>query len=987
MVMRILVLDTDLFEEVGGGQTVYRRIIETHPHIHFTYFRRRESANARRPTNTSAVRLVSEHMIEVKDPLFPGFRRDALRVVEAFSRAVARSEFDLVEMPDYYTFGPFVRLVLRKHGVRFRGFVLAMHGNISKSIELNWGSKGGDVFHLRQLEREQFFDADACYAISERYTREWKTEVDRPVHLVDPLCFIRSGSRTSIVVEGSTPTLYCIGRMERRKGNDLFIELTRWLNPGLYEKVVHVGGQVCSEEGVPSDFILSNIARVRDVAHEIRPALDWDGLERLFATPAVVVLPVRYDSLNLIALEALFNGCPAAISSGAGACDYLDANHPGLPYVKIDLSDFLGSVPLLAERLANYAKWRSQVVDYVHNFALPTPLDMTDFYSRVIAGSDRARVRACEPQRGAQVCHEPDFFIARFSPRHCLRNWLHRAMDAPLRRKTKQLIQNPRGFLLHPILRRKFLGDAKALVSLQQSFNIRQKFGRVSTLPERNQTDLREKLSMIFGSATTLAWRCSWWREIARIERLLGNELVAVAYELRLLRLLGEDRWQLLPGLLRSLRSLGFEFETEACEALYAAKDPERAVLNYLEDALVRNLHASAKPFALVEDMRYGNPRVAVIVSLYNAAPKLRLFLRAVAQQTLVKEGTVEFIFIDSASPTHEREVLRSSLREQPLSVVYSRTENRESIQAAWNRGIHLSRAPYLVFLGVDEALYPEALQVLADELDRSPHVDWVMGNSIVTEVDEVGLYKNDVMPYDRTGGTRNHAYLETCYVSWVGGMYRRALHERVGFYDESFRAAGDTEFKNRVLPYAEIKYLPRTLGLFLNYPDQRTTASPRAEIEDTRAWYLHRTPGGIRYAFDRQQPESAKQLLLHCLGYRKSFCQHVSSDIEYGKYLADYLASTLPDDRRVARLRDDLTTMLGNLRTLEFLSHIEGRISAVYPLLRVYTQFRSMERAHHSVLEGAAVPHYRVFNDNRFEQHSWLWRSMERKAISLDLS
>ena len=42
---------------------------------------------------------------------------------------------------------------------------------------------------------------------------------------------------------------------------------------------------------------------------------------------------------------------------------------------------------------------------------------------------------------------------------------------------------------------------------------------------------------------------------------------------------------------------------------------------------------------------------------------------------------------------------------------------------------------------------------------------------------------------------------------------------------------------------------IPQTLGVFLNYPEERTTASPKAEIEDLRAWYLHRTVAGLASA------------------------------------------------------------------------------------------------------------------------------------------
>src|SRR5262249_5659590 len=145
---------------------------------------------------------------------------------------------------------------------------------------------------------------------------------------------------------------------------------------------------------------------------------------------------------------------------------------------------------------------------------------------------------------------------------------------------------------------------------------------------------------------------------------------------------------------------------------------------------------------------------------LYNAAPKLRVFLQALQSQSLFRLGHAELILIDSASPADEYR----ALVETPLAVkvpyVFARTRRRETIQTAWNRGIALARAPYLTFLGVDETVPPAALETLADELDADPGLDWVQGNSLVTEVDQHGALVRDVMPYDRTGYTQDHVYL-----------------------------------------------------------------------------------------------------------------------------------------------------------------------------------------------------------------------------------
>ena len=54
-------------------------------------------------------------------------------------------------------------------------------------------------------------------------------------------------------------------------------------------------------------------------------------LGRLFSSRTMTLLPSRFDSLNLVALESVLSGCPTAIGSGAGACRFLG---PGTPISK-----------------------------------------------------------------------------------------------------------------------------------------------------------------------------------------------------------------------------------------------------------------------------------------------------------------------------------------------------------------------------------------------------------------------------------------------------------------------------------------------------------------------------------------------------------------------------------------------------------------------------------------------------------------------------
>ena len=211
-------------------------------------------------------------------------------------------------------------------------------------------------------------------------------------------------------------------------------------------------------------------------------------------------------------------------------------------------------------------------------------------------------------------------------------------------------------------------------------------------------------------------------------------------------------------------------------------------------------------------------------------------------------------------------------------------------------------------------------------------------------------------------------------------GCTGAASIDRFGLYDESFRAAGDTEFKNRILPHIRSVHVPRALGVFNNYPEERTTAHPRAEIEDLRAWYLWRTAAGMRHAFANRPAEDAMALLRTALNYRKSFCGHLSSDFD----LADAIARSLVGrpDAPAAWVQHATQATGAALATLRQLDHLPRALSsgprglnlARYVFAQVKAAHGPMAEQHRVLFDLPARPHYDVFNDNRYEQHWWSW-------------
>ncbi|KAF0182048.1 MAG: hypothetical protein FD124_655 [Alphaproteobacteria bacterium] len=969
--MRALLLVQDLFRARGGGQTFYRRLVNSHPDIEFVYFRSQEEADAARPANARAVQINAPINLQVTRPgIFPAYRNGELALALSFAEAVAGEAFDIVDYPDFYTFGSYLREAFAHHDVKHRAIVLSMHGNISNTIEHAWGSPGDNTLQQRQLETEQFRDADGRYSISPMYRDLWMKRVAAPVHLIDPLSVIDMSQDPVAPAPRPAvkPDLLYVGRRERLKGPDLFVEIGAWLEKSNYGSLVAVGDPVTLEGGGSADDMLVRHAQRRGVDCRFEPGRPPEDIRALFHDDVCVVLPTRFDTLNLVALEALCEGAPVALSTSAGACEYLDANHPDVPYLKIDFADWPASIAAMDAWLAEYPAHRAAAAKGAALLrARQKPLDIRGVYSDILAAASNGG-QAFVPQL-TWVKRRSNNGGLSYGGMQGLKSWVRKNGLEPLTRPLYTWGLKAGSTFMD-------LGEANA----PRETVVSQRMREISEFPEKNLAQIGEKLRAVYAMADSPFYRGNLWQEIARLERLRGNDLVAATYEIRLLRVTGSDRWRYLPGITSVLEK---HDKGAVAEMLAAQYGPEasplkvRALLEERVSPLRKNPIDAKAGCAVIDDHRRNPaPVVSILVSLYNAASKMPFFLRMLERQTLAHAGKCEIIFVDANSPAGEQAAVEAHIDVLKNDYLFVRAEARETIQAAWNRALGFARGSYITCLGVDEGLYPDALERLASMLDADPAMDWAMSDSIVTQVDMNGLFVSDVMVYARGHATKESTYLDTTYVSWVGGLYRRDLHDRFGYYDSSFRAAGDTEFKMRLFRNLKVGFLDRALGVFFDYPEERTTASPIAEVEDSLAWYAYRSEGGVGYLFDKGDPYAALSLLGDCAAYRKAYLKHTSTDVELGANLARLLKTSLPDDATVAAFAEDFAAMTAGLRGVEYADGLtEARQSDVV-VAQLRARWAEIERRHRGLIPKGKALNYGVTNDNRYEQHSWLWKT-----------
>ncbi len=921
--MEVLIIDRDIFTTAGGGQAVYRRLIELNPSIHFSYFIEHEQKDDPRPPNAHPIQISPLRMLPGAPPEFvdlsvPRCISKDFQHINHFFSAVRGRRFDVIDFPDYLTIGYLIRPALEYFGIQVKKIAIALHGSVSTTV--SYDDPQGDFVDVPWNLREQwqFGAADIRYAISEGYAAEWNELSPYPIDVVDPIQFVdhQISSVNYPVPQSLTPTLSFIGRPEQRKGPDIFLDILESIDSSLNVSGLLIGPDIPNAQGESTKNSLLNESKRRGSNLLLVPAMSSAELKAHYAQRTIAVVPSRYDSFNLVALEAILQGCPLAVGKGAKVVEYLRRRFPSLPFVEIDTDNPRACLGEVEAIIGNYDEYRSNLRDILSQLN-------------------------CTPQG----------------------NSLYKIYSAP----------SCRNVFADSMFAEWYLTAQRQ--SLPGSFppnTIGSVYRELWHAPEEREEQLLSKLRVCWQVANAVRLdRVRLWREIARLERMRGNDLLWATYSVRVMRSMGQDYFGVLPEVVEVLNAHQYLIEGQALRAMYGSIHERRHRGSALLDHQFQQHKERPRFEHSIYDDRRGtlSPKVSVIVSMYNAGSKLALFLKKLSQQTILKSRAMEIILVDSGSPSNEYEVFKRDSHNLPI--LYIRSLSRETIQCAWNRGISEARGDYLAFLGVDESVSPDAFEILSNELDRDTGIDWVIGDSVITNVDAEGNFLSEVNRYNRQGYHQDLVSLETCYLSWVGALYRKTIHDRFGYYDPSFRGAGDTEFKSRILPHIRSKAVPQLLGIFLNYPEERTTESPMAELEDIRAWYLHRSAAGVQYAFEHRSEDEIADQIKRALSYRKSYARHLSTDFDYAAELLSYLGHRAPN-HPLLNLQPGVLKLKSAIVGFEYVSDLTLESFQRAEQAVGYAAGVADEQ-HRKILQVDSLP-YRILNDNRFEQHHWPW-------------
>jgi glycosyltransferase involved in cell wall biosynthesis len=316
---------------------------------------------------------------------------------------------------------------------------------------------------------------------------------------------------------------------------------------------------------------------------------------------------------------------------------------------------------------------------------------------------------------------------------------------------------------------------------------------------------------------------------------------------------------------------------------------------------------AFACPFALKETM--SNPKVSVILPVYNGENYLRFAIESVLDQTF---QDFELIVVDDGSSDSTPEVARI----YGDRLKYVRQDNT-GVAGAFNHGLRLATGRYVSWLSHDDVFHAEKLERQVTALGRftTPAVCYTdiqmidSSGNVVVEHQLPQYERQETLRHVLTGGP----VCSACYSL----MFDRRCIDEVGLYSETWRYAQDVDMLSRLARRFPLVRVPGAL-MQVREHEQRGIRSKKWEQEVPK--FFRKRIESI--AFEELFPEQAA-------GATKS-----ERSAAY-RWLADTLAAqpypiylaAFSQYRRA--LREDLSAAALLLRRIARLSwlHVSGQL------------------------------------------------------------
>lgn len=198
-------------------------------------------------------------------------------------------------------------------------------------------------------------------------------------------------------------------------------------------------------------------------------------------------------------------------------------------------------------------------------------------------------------------------------------------------------------------------------------------------------------------------------------------------------------------------------------------------------------------------------PSITIIIATFNAEKTLEKCIDSFINQTYINK---QLIIIDGASTDTTLSIIKAN----QSHINFYLSESDTGIYSAWNKALMHATGDWVCFLGADDYLYNErVLEEISAELATRLPADTRIVYGQVLLIDMLG---NAIFTVGESWQKSGKLFNKLMSIPHPGTMHHKSLFDEYGYFDESFKIAGDYEFLLRELKNAQAHFMPNVISV-----------------------------------------------------------------------------------------------------------------------------------------------------------------------------
>lgn len=215
------------------------------------------------------------------------------------------------------------------------------------------------------------------------------------------------------------------------------------------------------------------------------------------------------------------------------------------------------------------------------------------------------------------------------------------------------------------------------------------------------------------------------------------------------------------------------------------------------------------------------NYKCSIFCSFYKGEKFIQGYIEDMLRQTIFSD--IEFVLLNCDSPENEEKYILPVCR-QYENIKYIKLNSDPGLYQAWNIAIKLCSSDIIGNWNVDDRKSPNSIEILHNRFLKKPEIDVVYGITYVSHTANEKYEHNEYnliypyLPHSLENLLKNNS--PHCMPLW-----KKSLHDRFGYFDESYISAADGEFWLRcAFGGAKIELVNHPVGLYYENPTGRST-------------------------------------------------------------------------------------------------------------------------------------------------------------------